>query len=372
MTGLNDDIGLLDVLSYLSAKPWKVSLDEQTYEQILASDIDDVLDLHREMFVHNSLKLLFTIAWNDLRKDWNRHISFITDPGTRPHILRYLWLQKKLEIPGTTKFIFDGVKSPCFILTFLCGDEFDWQVELGRIPLIRITLPGKFRAFQTLSSFSIDVTNYLTLEGHDYINHQLLKVRDFAVPLDFETNERIDRLIKDFSKNLLHDLSDLSYTENICQMLRTLNYRFIDTKNLQNTLIDFHKTMAIMYVLLLNVGANDNELSYLFNSSNIHESEPIWLSQPLQDGGCLVLLGPKTTIDYVSFYVILTLLSAKLSSVQKTFHQHFETVHASSSAVAAIIARNKAHHHDSHIRPRTGLEEVLRRLRSLEAKGESS
>src|SRR3989338_9224250 len=95
-----------DLLQYVTTKPWRVILDETQYERVLAEEVEDVLDAAGEMFSKDCLTLFFIIAWNDLKRGWNRKVPFLTETPYRPTILKYLWLQDQFKIPGTTALLF--------------------------------------------------------------------------------------------------------------------------------------------------------------------------------------------------------------------------------------------------------------------------
>src|SRR5437763_1839118 len=89
---------LEQLAAWVCCRPWRVSVQKHSFENVLRSECRDLLVGLRDSFHATRLILFWIILWNDLERDWDRSTPFLTTRQTKDHILKYLWLEDELSI----------------------------------------------------------------------------------------------------------------------------------------------------------------------------------------------------------------------------------------------------------------------------------
>lgn len=342
MTGPNS---ILDVMLYLANRPWKFSLEKSEYEDILSSEVKDVLSSMCDVFESRHLDLLFAIIWNDLARDWFKHTPFLSSKDATHQIKKYMWLQTTLGIKGPTRFVFDRLVAPCMVLTFELGDKADIHARLDHgILVVRVVLSSSMETYRFVQGIPFQDADLPQKIGEVSGDVYILEVGESRSKPSQSTH---------LDSYVARDLSDSGYVAFLDRVVRALDGRTRrrqhETELGDKLRKDLHKSLALIYTILCDIGA-ERQVAYFFNSSNAFATGRSTVSVEFQDGGCFAVVAPVQELRDIrrEMYALASLTLTKLSSAQKVFRSHSERTYALRSGFAAIMSRNLSHNLGSH------------------------
>lgn len=370
MTALNSlepSPNVLEILHYLIAKQWQVSLVKKSYTGILDREIRALLDVSKRQFASFDLDLLFPILWNELERGWHRDSPYLVSAAGWDPMRRYMLMVKDFEIIGPTNMIFRYIRNPNMMLLVKRsgGDIVRVRSELSDgIPLLHVELPVSSKAHDILRTYWNEYT---------FADDVPVKFPSITYSprerLTGAAKDQQNAKQKDFQDAVDEDLTLTSRRDALSGFLWGAGCR--DERQAKDGVRGVHETLALLR-LLLDRMPEESELLYSYSSSNLLFEEPSGSDGISASGGCFVYIGSAGFTGnnaWWQYYLLSSVAIAKLQSVQRFFNQHFERHFALQAATASIMTRNWAHHYDSHIRPRAQLEDVRRRLRSLRCFG---